>query len=771
MKKILSFILLFVLLFPVLARVAQVEAKADTPVTVNVTVKATFDGDNPDVLANQNGVPYGTTITASSAHEGYTFAFWIVNGFVDEELELDHTFVVTTTLDLVAVFHPTGGDYAVLFLDSNGKVIGTPQYVANEAAVPTEDLPTKPGYKLAAAESRWVSVAGSLDPAEIEANSVFVLQYELDTEATFEVSVNGGAPDVYNYNEVATLIAPAAPEGEVFSHWVEGSTVLSYDPTYKFTVLADRELTAVYAETAETPAPLVTISDDTQMRTGHHTYVGQFYLPVGYELVEYGFLIGNDTEVELTLSTGTVAKSNAYAPATNEFVTSFAWNVLLNVRTYAVVRQGETLTTVYSDSNLYDAPEIKLAAVGLAHTIAVTSDDRVFTWGWLYPPSWGVGGFLGNGANARVLSPQEITQYFNFHEGEIVISVSASYAHTHLVTSEGRVFAFGLGGTGRLGTGNTATQLYPVEITSNFTGLETGEKVIEVFPSKEPYNFALTSLGKVFAWGGNTSGRLGDGTTLQRNSPINITEHFDLSVDEYIIKLQAGRAHSLALSNTGRVFTWGSDADGKLGNGSVLTSDVHVPTAIAFNLNEGESIIDISAGDHFSLALTSESRVFSWGNNLDGRLGLNQTFAQLSSADTPSLINFTGLLNEEEMIMSVNAGYIAATVTTSQNRVFGWGSTYGRNLAIGSDSNAKTSPILVGHFVSPNLLDSGEVVVQFILGMEITVILTSNGRIFAVGRGRDTNGVDNGIGDGTTSTRNNPVDLTNFFPPTPQTPE
>jgi len=76
------------------------------------------------------------------------------------------------------------------------------------------------------------------------------------------------------------------------------------------------------------------------------------------------------------------------------------------------------------------------------------------------------------------------------------------------------------------------------------------------------------------------SGELGDGTTTDKSTPTNITSRFDLATGETVTQIVAGVNHSLAIISTGRVFAWGRNNRGQLGDGK--TTNKFTPTEITF---------------------------------------------------------------------------------------------------------------------------------------------------------------------------------------------
>jgi alpha-tubulin suppressor-like RCC1 family protein len=127
-------------------------------------------------------------------------------------------------------------------------------------------------------------------------------------------------------------------------------------------------------------------------------------------------------------------------------------------------------------------------------------------------------------------------------------------------------------------------------------------------------------MGRVFTWGDNISGQLGDNggrsfnsSSLLRALPNDITSIFNLESSEKIVALSLGSDHSSALSSTGRFFTWGLNNSGQLGDNS--TTKRLVPTEITsrFSLDSNDKIVSLSLGWSHSSALSSTGRVLPGG--------------------------------------------------------------------------------------------------------------------------------------------------------------
>lgn len=340
MKKIII-LFAFVLALAFAVKLNTYAYTNETDITVSIT--AVYDTGN--VVQIPVVADYGTKVSFNgsiSVTGGYTFAYWVVNGTVREDLGFSNQFTITGTLNLVAVFRPAG-KWAVLFMDTNGKLLKT-QYVNDTANADDSGItwPTKLGYTIS--ETKWDGVL-----TNITENKVFLLQYTLASAAMFNLVVNGAAPVAYAYNTAVTINAAATQGADVFSHWIEDGVVVSRDLEYTLTMLKNRTLTAVYQGVADANTPEVTISNDFALRTGYQTYMGQLYVPQTYELIEYGF-ITSQTYSNISLNTPgvTVAQSNNKKDSSDEFVTSFPTGSNVSIKAYLVTKVGGSLVTSYS---------------------------------------------------------------------------------------------------------------------------------------------------------------------------------------------------------------------------------------------------------------------------------------------------------------------------------------------------------------------------------------------------------------------------------------
>jgi alpha-tubulin suppressor-like RCC1 family protein len=251
----------------------------------------------------------------------------------------------------------------------------------------------------------------------------------------------------------------------------------------------------------------------------------------------------------------------------------------------------------------------RIAAVsaGASHTCALTEAGGVKCWGG----NWA--GQLGNGTTMERLFPVNV----NGLNGSVA-AVTAGNFHTCALTDTGGVLCWGENLSGQLGDGTRTERLSPVGVH----GLSGGAIAIA---AGSGHTCALTTAGGVKCWGGNSVGQLGDGTTTDRLTPVNVK-----GLTSGVIAIAAGEAHTCALTGAGGVKCWGFNEFGQLGNGT--TTDQPTPARV-MGLTSG--VIAISAGLEHTCALAKAGGVECWGDDSHGDLGIGTTIPRDAPVPVP----------------------------------------------------------------------------------------------------------------------------------------
>jgi uncharacterized repeat protein (TIGR02543 family) len=341
-------------------------------------------------------------------------------------------------------------------------------------------------------------------------------------------------------------------------------------------------------------------------------------------------------------------------------------------------------TEITSRFSLAAGDKITSLSLGFYHSSALSTTGRVFMWGL------NSNGQLGNGTTANRNVPTEITSRFSLAAGDRIISLSLGAGHSSALSAMGRVFMWGYNSNGQLGNGTTANRIVPTEITSRFS-LAAGDRIISLSLSGI-HSSALSTTGRVYLWGFNQYGQLGDGTTIDRNVPTEITSRFSLAAGDKITSLSLGVFHSSALSTTGRVFMWGDNREGQLGNGTTTDRNVPIQITSRFSLTAGDRIISLSLGAGHSSALSATGRVYLWGLNSNGQLGNGTT----TDRNVPTEITSRFSLTAGDKITSLSLGVLHSSALSTTGRVYLWGLNSNGQLGDGTTTDINT-PVVINN--------------------------------------------------------------------------
>ena len=357
-------------------------------------------------------------------------------------------------------------------------------------------------------------------------------------------------------------------------------------------------------------------------------------------------------------------------------------------------------------------------AVGGNQTCALTVVGGVKCWG---------AGPLGDGTETSNPLPVDVVGLRNG-----VKAISTGWSLTCALTTAGGIKCWGVNYFGQLGDGTNTDQDIPVDVL----GLTSGVAAIS---AGSYHACALTVAGAVKCWGRNTEGELGDGTTRNQPTPVDV-----VGLTSGMSAISAGANHSCALTTSGGVKCWGDNYMGELGDGTTtvrsfpvdvlgLASGVRAISAGGYMPLAGGG--DRNFGDH-TCALTTVGGVKCWGGNYFGELGDGTT------TDRSAPVNVSGLSGG---VSAITAGGLHTCVATTAGGVQCWGSNDSGQLGNGATTHY-TVPIAV------NGTSGG--VSTIALGRGYTCVLNTAGG--AQCRGRNDYGQ---LGDGTTASRYTAADV------------
>jgi alpha-tubulin suppressor-like RCC1 family protein len=350
-------------------------------------------------------------------------------------------------------------------------------------------------------------------------------------------------------------------------------------------------------------------------------------------------------------------------------------------------------------------------SAGRDHTCGVTSDNRLFCWG--YNPD----GAVGDGTSTNRLVPVPIGGALRFRQ------VSAGWVSTCAVTTDNRAYCWGDNFYGELGNGSTSNRLTPAAVTGGhrfrrvdvFTwhacgvtypddrafcwglnrsgqlgiGNNTGPqiRVSNAYSSKplavlrgltyrhvtvgDAHSCGVTTDYRVFCWGHIQFDNLGDTGGYTKFTPVMV------SGNQQYWQVDAGLAHTCAVTLGNRAYCWGHGVEGEMGNGSQNSNRYPKPVL------GGISFRRVSAGDWFTCGETPADRVYCWGSGPVFGDGIRGSLTPVAVAAGLSFAQ-----------VSAGAGYVCGK--TPQGRAYCWGENYAGQLGNGTTTDSPTPVPVAG---------------------------------------------------------------------------
>jgi alpha-tubulin suppressor-like RCC1 family protein len=232
---------------------------------------------------------------------------------------------------------------------------------------------------------------------------------------------------------------------------------------------------------------------------------------------------------------------------------------------------------------------------GNQHTLALKSGGSVWAWGLNYNYQ------LGDGTGTRRTIPVQVKKNSQGQYLTEIVAIAAGGTHSLALSADGKVWAWGHGTSGQLGNGGAQSLTYPVRVTKSDGTDLIGVKAIA---AGLYHSVALTSDGKVWAWGRNDRGQLGTGNTQWKYRATQVTALSDIVA----ISVAAGGYSSLALDDDGAVWTWGDNQYGQLGD--CTSTPMRTTPVQVSGLNDA---IAIAACRDHGIALKLYGNIATWG--------------------------------------------------------------------------------------------------------------------------------------------------------------
>ena len=320
-------------------------------------------------------------------------------------------------------------------------------------------------------------------------------------------------------------------------------------------------------------------------------------------------------------------------------------------------------------------------------------------------------GQLGDGGTVNKSSPIQLG-------AEVWSALSAGRNNTTAVKSDGTMWSWGDNTAGNLGIGTQGLAL------SRSSPVQVGVLTDWLIPAAGGYTSgAIDTSGKIYCWGANDFGQVGDGTVQGRSAPAQIGALTTWS------KVAAGQSRNVfAIKTDGTMWGWGRDLFGA--TGTQQAGNVNSPVQIGALTDWA----DVSAGYYGAVAIKTAGTLWTWGANQSGQLGDNTTVGKSSPIQVGA---------ETDWAKAIRSRFIVAVKTTGT--LWAWGGNYAGALGLG-DTVARSSPVQIGaltNWSTPSSSRGGTTLVKKTDGTLWTWGFNSYGA----------------LGDGTTVSRSSPIQV------------
>lgn len=302
-------------------------------------------------------------------------------------------------------------------------------------------------------------------------------------------------------------------------------------------------------------------------------------------------------------------------------------------------------------------------SVGRFHTLAVKSSGQLWAWGMTRCGSLGDGSGYGAYTGAPICSPvQEICSATNWCQA------STGHRHSAAVKTSGELWVWGSNGCGKLGDGTTTDRCSPVR---EFCSATNWCQVSVTYR----HAASIKTSGELWVWGFNNQGQTGDGTTTQQCSPVR---EFCSATDW--CQVSASNRTTAAIKTDGTLWGWGCAFFGILGDGTTTNRCSPVQ-----EICSATNWCQVSVTYQHSAAIKTSGELWVWGDGSNGRLGIGLATGT-SCSPVREFCSATDWCQ-------VSVGYEHTAAVKTSGELWVWGEANDGRLGDGSAISDKCSPV------------------------------------------------------------------------------
>jgi len=309
-----------------------------------------------------------------------------------------------------------------------------------------------------------------------------------------------------------------------------------------------------------------------------------------------------------------------------------------------------------------DAENWVQVSSGAGGAAALNAEGHLYAWGAAWTsPQMGQGDNPANPGTGLITVPTRVGDRDNW------TYVLVMNTNVTAINDQGHLYTWGVNGNGQLGLGDTDPRDVPTRVgTASNWAMARTLSVVSV---------ALNDQGHLYTWGSNSQGQLGQGTI---GGSLQLTPQRVGTNDNWVFVGSFGASAAMAINDQGHLYTWGNNNNGQLGHGDTDNRDV--PTRVGTASNWVEAI----GTNHGSMiALNSNDQVYTWGNDDYGALG------RVVDAANPA--NLPGRIEGNNWI-AIGAGNSHVLAMAEGMRLYTWGNNNNGQLGIGTIGGYEEAP-------------------------------------------------------------------------------
>lgn len=361
---------------------------------------------------------------------------------------------------------------------------------------------------------------------------------------------------------------------------------------------------------------------------------------------------------------------------------------------------------------------------GTNHTLAIRSSDRTL-WGW------------GTNTTGELLVNSAVSSW---------TTLAAGATSMLAIKQDGTLWSWGFNFAGQLGTNDRVARSSPVQIGTNswsqvaVGGYDTGTSL------------AIRADGTMWGWGTNALGQVGDGTVINRSSPVQIGVGFSWT------NISAGYHSNMAIRSDGTLWAWGWNTTGQVGDNTSISKSSPVQIGVGFSWTQ------LATGSTHSLATRSDGTLWGWGDDFYGQVGKIENFSSIDTwnristrsetQNTPvhairsdgSLWTWGGDTSANSLLMSGTGGALTTTatspfkvgndswtqITTAQTAVYGIHSN--NSLLVWGFNNGTLGTGVSGvNYSVPTVVSAPTTFTQISSGLSHTLAIAADGTLWGWG--------------------------------------